>query len=101
MNECLDRSLNDCDPLAICQDLPDGYTCRCPLNSVDRSPNPNRPGRKCFQQVNECRNPSLNNCSRFADCIDKQEGYDCRCRDGYHDGNPAHPGTICIYSRFL
>lgn len=97
INECLDRSLNDCHPLAICQDLPDGYTCRCPLNSVDQSPNPSRPGRKCFQQINECRNPSLNNCSRFADCIDKQNGYECHCRDGYHDGNPKHPGTTCIY----
>ncbi|OZC08479.1 hypothetical protein X798_04540 [Onchocerca flexuosa] len=98
INECLDRSLNDCDPIAVCQDLPDGYTCRCPLNSDDRSPNPSRPGRKCFQQVNECRNPSLNNCSRFADCIDNQEGYKCRCRDGYHDGNPKYPGTMCIYN---
>ncbi|VDN35826.1 unnamed protein product, partial [Gongylonema pulchrum] len=97
VNECLDRSLNDCDPLAVCQDLPDGYTCRCPVNTEDQSPNRNRPGRKCFQQVNECRNPSLNNCSRFADCIDKAEGYECRCREGYHDGNPRHPGTTCNY----
>jgi len=25
VNECLDRSLNDCDPLAICEDQPEGY----------------------------------------------------------------------------
>uniref|UniRef100_A0A158RCP8 VWFA domain-containing protein n=1 Tax=Thelazia callipaeda TaxID=103827 RepID=A0A158RCP8_THECL len=97
INECLDRSLNDCDLLAVCQDLPDGYTCRCPVNTEDRSPNLSRPGRKCFQQVNECRNPSLNNCSRFADCIDHIDGYECRCREGYHDGSPEHPGTICNY----
>ncbi|VDN55231.1 unnamed protein product [Dracunculus medinensis] len=97
LNECLDRSLNDCDPLAICQDLPDGYTCRCPVSAEDRSPDLKRPGRKCFQQIDECRSPALNNCSRFADCIDRPEGYDCRCREGYHDDNPTHPGTVCNY----
>ncbi|KHN76197.1 Transmembrane cell adhesion receptor mua-3 [Toxocara canis] len=97
VNECLDRSLNDCDPAAVCQDLPDGYTCRCPVNTEDRSPDPKRPGRRCYQHVNECRNPSLNNCSRFADCLDRPDGYECRCREGYHDDNPTHPGTVCNY----
>ncbi|KAK0416184.1 hypothetical protein QR680_012332 [Steinernema hermaphroditum] len=97
VNECLDRSLNDCDPLAVCQDLPEGYTCKCPVNSVDQSPDPKRPGRRCFQKVDECRNPAMNNCSRFADCLDRTEGYECRCRQGYHDDNPAHPGTVCTY----
>ncbi|CAD5215432.1 unnamed protein product [Bursaphelenchus okinawaensis] len=97
VNECLDRSLNDCDPLAVCEDLPEGYTCRCPLTSIDQSPDRNRPGRKCFAQVNECLNPSLNNCSRFATCIDKPNGYECRCKEGYHDSNPRQPGTTCHY----
>uniref|UniRef100_F1KPJ6 Transmembrane cell adhesion receptor mua-3 n=1 Tax=Ascaris suum TaxID=6253 RepID=F1KPJ6_ASCSU len=97
VNECLDRSLNDCDPIAVCQDLSDGYTCRCPVNTEDRSPDAKRPGRRCYQQVNECRNPSLNNCSRFADCLDRPDGYECRCREGYHDNNPTHPGTVCDY----
>uniref|UniRef100_A0AC35GEY8 Notch n=1 Tax=Panagrolaimus sp. PS1159 TaxID=55785 RepID=A0AC35GEY8_9BILA len=97
VNECLDKSLNDCDALAVCEDLPDGYTCRCPVNSIDQSPDSKRPGRKCFLQVDECANPSLNNCSRFADCMDKKEGYECKCRSGYHDENPAHPGTVCNY----
>uniref|UniRef100_A0AC34QH72 Uncharacterized protein n=1 Tax=Panagrolaimus sp. JU765 TaxID=591449 RepID=A0AC34QH72_9BILA len=97
VNECLDRSLNDCDPIAVCEDKRDGYTCRCPVNSIDQSPDSKRPGRKCFLQVDECANPSLNNCSRFADCIDKEQGYECKCRSGYHDENPKNPGTVCNY----
>uniref|UniRef100_A0A915D433 Transmembrane cell adhesion receptor mua-3 n=1 Tax=Ditylenchus dipsaci TaxID=166011 RepID=A0A915D433_9BILA len=97
VNECLDRNLNDCDAIAVCEDLAEGYTCRCPITSIDQFPDPRRPGRRCFLQINECANPSQNNCSRFADCIDKQNGYDCKCRNGYHDENPAHPGTVCNY----
>ncbi|KAI1731796.1 calcium-binding EGF domain-containing protein [Ditylenchus destructor] len=97
INECLDRSLNDCDPIAVCEDLPEGYTCRCPLTSIDQSPDRKRPGRKCVPQINECANPTMMNCSKFADCIDKQVGYECRCRNGYHDENPSVPGTVCRY----
>ncbi|KAL3070193.1 hypothetical protein niasHT_039386 [Heterodera trifolii] len=97
VNECLDRSLNDCDPLAVCEDLADGYTCRCAHGAIDQSPDKRRPGRKCFAQINECANPSLNNCSRFADCFDKAEGFECRCRAEYHDEDPKQPGTSCKY----
>ncbi|KAK6743395.1 hypothetical protein RB195_010571 [Necator americanus] len=97
VNECLDRSLNDCHSLAICEDKREGYTCRCPINTLDKSPDPNRPGRLCVKQVNECRNPSLNMCSRFAECIDKENGYECRCKSGYYDNDPSHPGTQCTY----
>ncbi|KIH53759.1 calcium binding EGF domain protein [Ancylostoma duodenale] len=97
VNECLDRSLNDCHSLAICEDKRQGYTCRCPVNTVDKSSNPNKPGRLCVKQINECRNPSLNTCSRFAECIDKENGYECRCKPGYHDNDPSHPGTQCSY----
>uniref|UniRef100_A0A8R1I3Q6 EGF-like domain-containing protein n=2 Tax=Caenorhabditis japonica TaxID=281687 RepID=A0A8R1I3Q6_CAEJA len=69
VNECLDRSLNDCHTSAICKDLPNGYTCQCPINSKDQSPDPRKPGRLCSMQVNECANPSLNSCSAFADCL--------------------------------
>ncbi|KAF7632829.1 hypothetical protein Mgra_00007760 [Meloidogyne graminicola] len=98
VNECLDRALNDCDALAICEDQPEGFTCRCPLNAMDRSPDKeHRPGRKCILQINECANPSLNNCSRFADCFDKPEGYECKCRSDYYDLNTAQPGTSCKF----
>lgn len=97
VNECLDRSLNNCHALAICEDKRDGYSCRCPINTIDKSPDSNQPGRLCVKQVNECRNPSLNTCSRFAECIDKENGYECRCRQGYHDNDPSHPGTQCAY----
>uniref|UniRef100_A0A914WTS8 EGF-like domain-containing protein n=1 Tax=Plectus sambesii TaxID=2011161 RepID=A0A914WTS8_9BILA len=97
VNECLDRALNDCDPIAVCEDRPKGYTCRCPVESKDQSPDPQRPGRRCFKQLDECRNPLMNNCSRFADCIDREDGYECKCRAGYHDENPTHAGTVCNY----
>lgn len=101
VNECLDRALNDCDPIAVCEDRPKGYTCRCPVESKDQSPDPQRPGRRCFKQLDECRNPLMNNCSRFADCIDRENGYECKCRAGYHDENPTHPGTVCNYSTLI
>uniref|UniRef100_A0A183CXX0 EGF-like domain-containing protein n=1 Tax=Gongylonema pulchrum TaxID=637853 RepID=A0A183CXX0_9BILA len=47
--------------------------------------------------VNECGNAHLNNCSRFAECIDREDGYECRCKAGYHDNNPAKPGTDCTF----
>ncbi|GMS89863.1 hypothetical protein PENTCL1PPCAC_12038, partial [Pristionchus entomophagus] len=98
VNECLSRTLNDCDQLAVCEDRVEGYTCRCPVNTIDKSPDlTRRPGRKCFAPVNECAHPSLNSCSRFADCFDKENGYECRCRSGYHDDNPSQPGTKCSF----
>ena len=80
-NNCLDRSLNDCDPIAVCETnaLTNQYTCRCPVNSIDESPDKRRAGRKCKALINECANPLLNNCSRFAECVDKEDGYECRC----------------------
>lgn len=95
----MDASLNDCDPIAVCKDLPDGFTCQCPVNSEDQSPDPKKPGRKCFVPINECKNPALNNCSRFAKCIDRPDGYECQCLSGYHDKNPKHPGTVCNFSK--
>lgn len=81
-NHCLDRSLNDCDPIAVCENNPNGgYACRCPVNSIDESPDKRRMGRKCTALINECGNPLLNNCSRFADCTDKQTGYSCKCKE--------------------
>ncbi|KAI3415661.1 hypothetical protein GPALN_005254 [Globodera pallida] len=71
VNYCMDRSLNDCDVIAFCEELSDGYNCTCPPYSIDQSPVPGKPGRKCKLLKNECLNPVENNCSRFADCIDK------------------------------
>lgn len=48
LNECMDHSLNDCDPIATCQDQQEGYTCTCPIGAKDISPNPSKPGRKCL-----------------------------------------------------
>ena len=39
LNECLDASLNECDSIALCEDTPTSYTCKCPTGTIDRSPN--------------------------------------------------------------
>lgn len=51
INECLDASLNDCDPMATCHDMKEGYTCACPIKFRDDSPDRNKPGRKCFAVI--------------------------------------------------
>ncbi|KAK5980917.1 hypothetical protein GCK32_013403, partial [Trichostrongylus colubriformis] len=48
INECLDSSLNDCDPAATCRDTPDSYECECPIGSRDISKDPSKRGRNCF-----------------------------------------------------
>lgn len=85
--------------LSKIRNFSDGYNCRCPINSIDQSPDLKRRGRKCFAQINECDNPQLNDCSRFADCFDKQNGYECKCRNGYHDESPLTPGRNCKFSK--
>uniref|UniRef100_A0A0K0DXB5 Phosphoglycerate mutase (2,3-diphosphoglycerate-independent) n=1 Tax=Strongyloides stercoralis TaxID=6248 RepID=A0A0K0DXB5_STRER len=98
INECLDSSSNDCDPVATCTDLPNGYTCHCPLETKDISPDINtKPGRKCFPLINECTIPQLNNCSRFSDCIDTETSYECKCKSGYADQDLSNPGTNCKF----
>ena len=100
VNECLDASLNDCDPVATCKDLDDGYTCSCPAGTKDVSPNPHtKPGRSCFALVDECHMPHLNNCSHFADCFDKENGYDCKCKPEYFDQDLSNPGRKCKFSK--
>jgi hypothetical protein len=97
VNECLDARLNDCDTLALCEDNITSYTCTCPTAStIDQSPDPARPGRRCVPLVNECAT-KLNNCSRFADCTDKPIGYECKCKQGYFDNNSRQPGTACAF----
>uniref|UniRef100_A0A913I4D2 EGF-like domain-containing protein n=1 Tax=Strongyloides stercoralis TaxID=6248 RepID=A0A913I4D2_STRER len=98
INECLDKSLNDCHSTAVCEDLPEGYTCRCAVNAIDQSPDKiHRPGRICYNPINECSNPTLNDCSKFSDCIDQIEGYLCKCKKGYYDLNPSKPGRQCKF----
>uniref|UniRef100_A0AC35TFU5 EGF-like domain-containing protein n=1 Tax=Rhabditophanes sp. KR3021 TaxID=114890 RepID=A0AC35TFU5_9BILA len=98
VNECLDRSLSDCDLTGTCTDLPEGYSCRCGLDAIDESPDKiNRPGRKCYTPVNECSSSVLNNCSKFGMCIDEMKGYKCQCQSGYFDQNPSNPGTQCKF----
>lgn len=51
LNECADKSLNDCDPSATCMDNPLSYECLCRENFLDVSPDPvKKPGRKCMKR---------------------------------------------------
>uniref|UniRef100_A0AC35UCE3 Transmembrane matrix receptor MUP-4 n=1 Tax=Rhabditophanes sp. KR3021 TaxID=114890 RepID=A0AC35UCE3_9BILA len=97
VNECLNGD-NTCDQLAVCTDLPKGYTCKCPAETKDISPDLEKlPGRKCFPLVNECNIIQLNNCSKFATCEDTETSFKCTCNSGYLDQNLKSPGTDCKF----
>ncbi|PIO72505.1 calcium binding EGF domain protein [Teladorsagia circumcincta] len=52
LNECADKTLNDCDPAATCMDNPLSYECLCRENFLDVSPDPvKKPGRKCIKSL--------------------------------------------------
>ncbi|KAI6183966.1 hypothetical protein M3Y97_00545400 [Aphelenchoides bicaudatus] len=98
INECLVENFNDCDKNALCEDLQEGFLCRCPKGSIDESPDKvNKPGRVCRPTINECENSKLHSCSRFATCLDQLDGYTCRCNKGFYDDspNPKEPGRVC------
>ncbi|VDP44535.1 unnamed protein product [Soboliphyme baturini] len=46
-SECLNSTLNDCSPNAVCYDLSRGHRCECFPDYVDLSPDPEYPGRVC------------------------------------------------------
>ncbi|VDM82900.1 unnamed protein product [Strongylus vulgaris] len=51
VNECMNKTLNDCDPAATCMDNPLSYECLCREGYLDVSPNPvKKPGRKCMKR---------------------------------------------------
>uniref|UniRef100_A0A158PBM6 EGF-like domain-containing protein n=1 Tax=Angiostrongylus cantonensis TaxID=6313 RepID=A0A158PBM6_ANGCA len=99
VDECANRTLNDCDPNASCMDSPLAYECLCREGFLDISVDPvQRPGRKCMKLVNECSDARLNNCSPNAKCIDKTVGYTCRCSAGFVDdpsGVGRGRGRVC------
>ncbi|KAI1731798.1 calcium-binding EGF domain-containing protein [Ditylenchus destructor] len=100
INECLNRTLNDCDRNARCMDNDLGYECLCPEGYIDTSQTPSHwPGRSCRKLVNECRSPLQNDCDRNSDCIDEPLGFTCRCREGFFDNSDQgakRPGRKCI-----
>lgn len=98
INECLDEKLNDCDRNAKCSDTIDSYTCECPQNSKDISPNPSFPGRACHVFVNECLE-GKHDCDPNAICHDNEQSYTCECPKYYTDRSPnkmTRPGRICV-----
>ncbi|KAI6242873.1 Transmembrane cell adhesion receptor mua 3 [Aphelenchoides fujianensis] len=43
---------SDCDPAAVCKETEDGYTCTCPADMRDVSPEKEtKPGRKCEKTI--------------------------------------------------
>ncbi|KRX65974.1 Transmembrane matrix receptor MUP-4, partial [Trichinella sp. T9] len=82
------------------------YTCEpCPSGYMDKSPNPNLPGRLCVPSMlialkkSPCSDPSRNDCSHYAWCLEVgEENYSCKCRDGFDDVSPnpsQYPGRVC------
>ncbi|KFD62989.1 hypothetical protein M514_03614 [Trichuris suis] len=76
------------------------YACEpCPSGFMDKSPDPNLPGRICVPKKSPCSDTSQNDCSHYASCIEVGEhGYSCQCRDGYEDVSPdpkKKPGRVC------
>ncbi|KRZ75495.1 Transmembrane cell adhesion receptor mua-3, partial [Trichinella papuae] len=98
VDECAQENLHDCHPHAICNDLVNGYECRCKSGYVDVSANSGLlPGRVCHKAVDECADPNLNTCDRNAACFDDLFGYRCQCLEGYLDISPVptNPGRAC------
>ncbi|CAG9540270.1 unnamed protein product [Cercopithifilaria johnstoni] len=87
---------NDCDKKAKCiQKGINEYICICDPGYIDKSPEPNRPGRICLERI--CSDPSKHDCHPAAVCteVPKPERYICSCRNGYIDMNPSKPGRVC------
>jgi hypothetical protein len=54
---------NGCDKNARCISKgDDDYSCICPPEFRDKSPDPNKPGRLCLLRIDECSNSALNDC---------------------------------------
>ena len=89
----------DCDSAAICTNVFDAYTCRCPAGYTDVSIDPIRyPGRSCRRVENECASRSDNDCSPYANCYDAAQGYSCVCQQGFMDVSSVAglpPGRRC------
>ncbi|CDW57449.1 Ldl recept a and EGF CA domain containing protein [Trichuris trichiura] len=109
VDECSDRTLNDCDPGATCIDNPISYECLCKEGYLDVSPSPRKyPGRKCIPRVksfkvflavvDECKDTRTNDCDPNSTCLDLPSGYTCRCKAGFRDASPEpkhYPGRRC------
>ncbi len=67
---------------ADCEDIEEGYRCKCKSGFRDVSPDPSkRAGRICKREENECADSRKNTCDRNADCIDELQGTtQCRAK---------------------
>ena len=72
IDEC-EAGLDDCDPLASCNNTPGSFSCSCPPGYVGE-------GRQCLEE-RSCADLS---CSEAADCVTDSGGQGrCVCRRGY------------------
>uniref|UniRef100_A0A1I8BC42 Transmembrane matrix receptor MUP-4 n=1 Tax=Meloidogyne hapla TaxID=6305 RepID=A0A1I8BC42_MELHA len=113
INECEDKSKNDCSENAICTDAKEGYTCACKKGYIDASTNAAKyPGRTCNKAVQEEQHYITNiaqcsgshhcphgqvdpECDKNALCINVLGSYTCQCKPGYFDVDPVTPGREC------
>ncbi|XP_040211796.1 uromodulin-like [Rana temporaria] len=66
IDECADRSLNECDPVAICTNYYGSYTCTCPNGYYGD-------GYHC--EINECQQGTP--CGSNEECIKSIGSYSC------------------------
>ena len=92
VDECVTHTSN-CDPNAICTDLPIGFSCACKTGySGD--------GKTCTDN-NECAPGGVNNCDSHAQCTNTPGAFTCACNTGYSgdgvtctDMNECGPGGV-------
>ncbi|CAK5070046.1 unnamed protein product [Meloidogyne enterolobii] len=87
INECEDKTKNDCSENAICTDAKDGYTCACKKGYVDASTNVAKyPGRTCNKAVQEEQHyiTNIKQCGGSHHCPNGQICVDdyCKCAEG-------------------
>jgi hypothetical protein len=74
IDECADRSKNDCAGNATCINTPGAFRCECATGSSGD-------GKQC-SDVDECEGAS-NTCDPNAACVNSESGFACQCNAGF------------------
>ena len=81
INECENKTLNDCSDNARCIDLEYLYRCECLPGFKDTSPSGAIPGSVCTQDY--CSD--INFCSANSTCVNSEHEGRCICKPGFVD----------------